>query len=155
MEQAMTLYERIETEYIKAYKAHENEKVGVLRLLKSAVKNRLVELKRPGGALTDQEMIDVILKQAKQRMDSIEQYEAAGRSDLAAKEAAELELLREWLPKQLSQEELKEVIHKIITATGATAPKDMGKVMKELSANYAGKFDGKAASSLVREMLSR
>lgn len=150
----MTLYDQIEDEYLKAYKAHENEKVGVLRLLKSAVKNRLVELKRPGGTLNDPEMLDVILKQARQRLDSIEQYKAAGRDDLAGKEAAELEILQTWLPKQLSQAELAEVIGKIITATGAVGNRDMGKVMKELSANYAGRYDGKEASTLVREMLS-
>lgn len=150
----MTLYEQIEGEYIKAYKAHENERVGVLRLLKSAVKNRLVELKRPGGTLTDPEMLDVILKQARQRLDSIEQYKAAGRSDLADKEAVELEILQTWLPKPLSQEELALVILKIITETGASGNRDMGKVMKELAANYSGRYDGKEASSLVREMLS-
>ena len=151
----MSLQEKIEKEYIEAYKAHQADKVGVLRLLKSAVKNRLVDLKRPGGVLTDQEMLDVILKQAKQRTDSIEQYTAAGRNDLANKEEIELEILKTWLPRTLSQDELTAVIEKIIDSTGAAGPRDMGKVMKELTANYAGQIDGKTASGLVRELLEK
>lgn len=154
MELGMSLYEQIEAEYLQAYKAHENEKVGVLRLLKSAVKNRLVELKRPGGSLTDQEMLEVILKQAKQRTDSIEQYEAAGRQDLAEKEALELKILQSWLPKPLSRDELVNSIHDIIRETGASGSRDMGKVMKELGSRFAGRIDGKDAAAMAREILS-
>lgn len=149
----MTLNDRIEKEYLAAYKAHQMDKVAVLRLLKSAVKNRLVELKRPGGSLNDQEMLEVILKQAKQRADSIEQYTVAGRSDLADKERGELEILKEWLPKSLSREELIEVIKEIIVNTGASGMKDMGKVMKVLTAQYTGQMDTREASALVKEML--
>lgn len=150
----MTLNERIEADYLAAYKAHETDKVGVLRLLKAAIKNHLVELKRPGGSLDDSEMLEVILKQAKQRTDSIEQYTNAGRKDLADKEAAELEILKSWLPKALTRKELEQVIKDIVSTVNATCPKDMGKVMKELTSKYTGQIDNKEASKLVREMLS-
>ena len=101
-----TLFEQIDVDYIKAYKAKDSVRLTVLRLLKTAVKNRLVELKRPGGSLADEEMLDIIIKEGKQRQDSIDQFTAAGRTDLADKEAAELVILKEYLPKPLSAEEL-------------------------------------------------
>lgn len=151
----MTLSERIEQEYLLAYKNHEMEKVGVIRLLKSAMKNRLVELKRPGGELTDAEMLEVIMKQAKQRKDSIEQYTAANRGDLAEKEAGELKILEGWLPEFLSEEELNEEIEKIISETGVTDLSGMGQVMKLLTGRFTGRIDGKQASAMVRSLLAK
>ena len=150
----MTLSERLDKEYIEAYKAHETEKVGVLRLLKSAAKNKLVELKRPGGVLTDEEMLEVILRQAKQRTDSIEQYTAANRKDLADKEAAELKILEEWLPARLNPEELESAIREVVAKTGASGMKDMGSVMREVLTAYAGRVDGKEVSEKVKAILS-
>ena len=150
----MTLYERLDKEYITAYKAHETEKVGVLRLLKSAVKNKLVDLKRPGGVLSDEEMLEVILKQAKQRTDSIEQYTAANRKDLADKEAAELKILEEWLPAKLSTTQLEEAIRTTIGKIGASSMKDMGKVMREVLSAYPGQVDGKEVYEKVKEILT-
>ncbi len=148
-----TLSARIEKDYIAAYKAKEQCKLGVLRLLKTAAKNLLVEYKRSNGTLDDAEMMDVLLRQAKQRQDSIEQYRQANRHDLADREAAELVILQEYLPQPLSAEELAVVIDKAIQDTGASSPKDMGKVMNAIMADYKGRVDGKILSATVRERL--
>lgn len=150
----MTLSERIEKDYVAAYKAKEQLKLDVLRLLKTAAKNMLVELRRPGGGLSDEEMTDVLLRQAKQRQDSIEQYRAAGRDDLADREAAELTVLREYLPQPLSREELDAVVEAAVAETGAASPKDMGAVMNAVMSKYKGRVDGKALSAAVRARLA-
>lgn len=150
----MTLNERIEKEYIQAYKAKQQLKLDVLRLLKTALKNLLVEVKRPGGSLTDEEVMDVLLRQAKQRQDSIEQYRAANRDDLADREAAELVILQEYLPVPLTPEELTTAIDTAIAESGANKPQDMGKVMAAIMALYKGRVDGKVLSTTVRQRLS-
>ena len=126
----------------------------VLRLLKTAVKNKLVDLRRPGGSLSDEEMLDVIIKEGKQRQDSIEQYTAANRADLAEKEAAELRILQEYLPKALSPEELAEIIETTVTELQAATPKDMGRVISAVMGAYKGRVDGKALSEAVKKRLS-
>lgn len=150
----MTLIEKIDADYIKAYKAKEMDRVGVLRLLKAAVKNRLVDLKRPGGTLDDEEMLDVLLRQAKQREDSIEQYQAAARQDLADKEKSELIILQEYLPAKISQAELIAIIDDIIKNTESSGPQAMGKVIGAIMNKYKGQVDGKDVSRLVKERLS-
>ncbi len=150
----MTLSERIEKDYITAYKAKEQLTLDVLRLLKTAAKNMLVELKRTQGSLDDAEMMDVILRQAKQRQDSIVQFNDANRPDLAEKEAAELKILQIYLPQPLTAEELSEVIEKTIADTGAQSPKDMGKVMGLITSAYKGRVDGKVLSEMVRTKLT-
>lgn len=150
----MTLNERIEKEYIEAYKAKQQLKLDVLRLLKTAIKNLLVEHKNSGGTLSDAEIMDVLLRQAKQRQDSIEQFRAAKRDDLADKEAAELLILQEYLPAPLSPEELTAAIDKAVQSTGASKPQDMGKVMAAIMELYKGRVDGKMLSTSVRERLA-
>lgn len=149
----MSLASRIDKEYIEAYKARQTARVETLRLLKTALKNRLVELSRPRGELGDDEVMDVIIKQAKQRKDSIEQYNAANRPDLAAKEETELEILRAYLPQTLSGEELASVIEEAIAAVGAREPRDMGKVMSHIMAARKGRVDGKTLSAAVKARL--
>lgn len=151
----MSLFDRIEKEYITAYKAKDAVRLGVLRLLKTSVKNKLVELKRPGDSLSDAEMLDVIIKESKQRQDSIEQYGAANRPDLAEKEAAELAILQEYLPKALSAEELAHIIEATVTELGASSPRDMGKVISAIMAAHKGQVDGKALSEAVKQRLSQ
>ena len=151
----MSLFEQIEKDYIQAYKAKDSVRLTVLRLLKTAVKNRLVDLRRPGGTLDDSEMLDLIIKEGKQRQDSIEQYNAANRSDLADKEAAELAVLQSYLPSPLSGEELTGVIDAAIAATGATSPRDMGKVISSIMAEHKGRVDGKALSAAVKVRLGK
>lgn len=150
----MSLLERIEKEYIEAYKAKDTLRLGVLRLLKTSVKNKLVELKRPGGSLSDAEMLDVIIKEGKQRQDSIEQFKAANRPDLADKEAAELSILQDYLPKALSAEELDAVIAATISELKATSPRDMGRVIAAIMAAHKGQVDGKALSEAVKARLT-
>lgn len=151
----MSLFEQIEKEYIQAYKAKDAVRLTVLRLLKTAVKNRLVDLRRPGGSLSDEEMLDVIIKEGKQRQDSIEQYRAANRADLANKEAAELKILQEYLPKALSQEELTAVIETTVAELQAAGPKDMGRVISAIMGSYKGRVDGKALSEAVKQRLAQ
>ncbi|WP_027719560.1 GatB/YqeY domain-containing protein [uncultured Desulfovibrio sp.] len=151
----MSLFEQIEKEYIHAYKARNAVRLTVLRMLKTAVKNRLVDLRRPGGSLSDEEMLDVIIKEGKQRQDSIEQYRAANRADLADKEAAELEILQEYLPKALSPEELAAVIETTAAELQAAGPKDMGRVISAIMGSYKGRVDGKALSEAVKQHLAQ
>ena len=151
----MSLFEQIEKDYIQAYKAKDSVRLTVLRLLKTAVKNKLVDLCRPGGTLDDGEMMDLIIKEGKQRQDSIEQYTAAGRSDLADKEAAELTVLQSYLPKPLSDEELTAVIDTAIADTGASSPRDMGKVISAVMAAHKGRVDGKVLSAAVKARLAK
>ena len=150
----MSLSEQIEKEYIQAYKAKDAVRLTVLRLLKTAAKNKLVDLRRPGGSLSDEEMLDVIIKEGKQRQDSIEQYTAANRADLAEKEAAELRILQEYLPKALSPEELAEIIETTVAELQAATPKDMGRVISAVMGSYKGRVDGKALSEAVKKRLS-
>lgn len=151
----MTLNSRIEQDYIVAYKGGDALRLSVLRLVKTAVKNQLVELKRPGGELSDAELTAVLVKQAKQRQDSAEQFRAASRPDLAGREEAEFGILMEYLPKPLSPEELEAAIEAAVRETGAATPRDMGRVMQALTARYAGRVDGKSLSVLVRDRLAR
>ncbi len=150
----MELGDRVEQDYIAAYKSGDALRLSVLRLVKTAAKNLLVELRRPGGKLTDAEYAAVLVKQGKQRQDSIEQFRAAGRSDLADKEEAEWRILQEYLPKQLTPAETARAVEAAIAESGASSPKDMGRVMQLLTARFAGQVDGRSLSALVREKLA-
>lgn len=147
----MSIKGRIESDYIVAYKAKDTVKVAVLRHLKTAIKNREVELMRP---VSDDDVLDLVARQMKQRRESIEQYSSHGRPELAAIESAELEALKDYMPQPLSDAELLEVIDTLVRETGAAGPKDMGKVMQALTAGYKGRYDGKKASEAVRSRLT-
>ena len=150
----MSLPERIDSDYVRAYKAKDALRLSVLRMVKTAVKNRLVDLRRPGGSLDDSEMLDVFIKEAKQRQDSIEQYTSAGRPDLAAREADELAILRDYLPKALSPEELAAAIDAAVAELGATGPRDMGRVISAVMGACKGRADGKEVAAAVKQRLS-
>ncbi len=147
----MTIQGRIESDYIVAYKAKDTVRLAVLRHLKTAAKNRSVEVMRP---LTDDDLLEIVARQIKQRRESLEQYETHGRADLAAVESAELAVLLEYMPTPLTEAELKDAIERIVAETGAAGPKDMGKVMQALTASCKGRYDGKKASEAVRARLS-
>ncbi|GAB6059966.1 GatB/YqeY domain-containing protein [Desulfonatronum parangueonense] len=147
----MSLLERIEGDYIVAYKKRDHDLTAVLRMLKAAVKNRQVELRRP---LTDDEVLDLLLKQIKQRQESIDMYSKAGRTELAAKEALELELLRAYQPQPLSSDELCALVEAVTAEQGATSIKDMGRVIQAIMNTHKGRVDGKTVSELVRNRLS-
>jgi hypothetical protein len=146
-----TLQGRIESDYIVAYKAKDTVRLAVLRHLKTAAKNRGVEVMRP---LTDDDYLELIARQMKQRRESIEQYEKHGRPELASVEAAELHVLLDYMPAPLSDAELAQAIDRLASETGAQGPKDMGKVMQALALSYKGRYDGKKASEAVRARLS-
>ena len=116
----MSLQARIESDFVQAYKAKDQLKVAVLRMLKTAVKNRQVELVKPLEPLTDESVLDIILKQAKQRQESIEQYRNAGRADLLDQETAELAVLESYLPAPFSPEELAAVVDRTVADLGAS-----------------------------------
>jgi uncharacterized protein YqeY len=147
----MTIQGRIESDYIVAYKAKDTVRLAVLRHLKTAAKNRGVEVLRP---LTDDDLLEIIARQIKQRRESIDQYEKHGRADLAAVEAAELAVLQDYMPAPLTDAELAQAIDTLVAETGAQGPKDMGKVMQALTQAYKGRYDGKKASEAVRSRLS-
>jgi uncharacterized protein YqeY len=146
----MSLTARIESDFLAAYKAREELRVAVLRLVKAALKNRAVELMRP---LTDDDAMDVLLKQVKQRQESIEVFGRAGRQDLLEKEQAELDILQTYLPSRLSPEELDAAVAETLAALGASGMKDLGRVMQALTAAFKGRVDGKELSALVRAKL--
>ena len=147
----MDLKARLEKDYIRAYKAKESVTVAALRMLKAAIKNREVEVRRD---LDDAEVQDVISKQVKQRRESIEQYEAAGRAELAQGEAAELAILEAYMPAALTEAELADAVDAAVARVGAASMKDMGAVMQALAAAHKGRYDGRAASELVKQRLS-
>lgn len=146
----MTLSERIEADYLTAYKAKDSLRVSVLRLLKTACKNLQVELMRP---ITDEEVLAVIQKQAKQRQDSVEQFSAAGRMELAEKETAELDVLREYLPAPLSAEELATIVEEEVKAAGMPGMAGMGRIIQSILGRYKGRVDGRAVSEAVKRRL--
>jgi len=147
----MSLSERIEKDYVTAFKAKKTDEVAVLRMLKAAVKNKQVELRRE---LADNEILDVVAKQVKQRQESIDQFRAAGRIDLSEIEERELLILRAYLPTALSPAQLEEAVNVTIQTLGASGMKDMGKVMNAILGEHAGRVDGKELSALVRAKLS-
>lgn len=148
----MNLVQRIENDFVAAYKNKAESLVAILRLLKTAVKNRQVELKRP---LENGEILDLVLKQIKQRQESIDVFSRAGRHDLAEKEARELELLRAYQPQPLSAEELAALVDATIVQQNAESIKDMGRVIQSVMHSHKGRVDGKAVSELVRARLTR
>jgi len=146
--------ERINTDVKTAMKAGEKERVATLRLINAAIKSADIEAETSGKpALTEADLVGVLAKMVKQRRDSIEQYKAGKREDLAAKEAAEISVIETYLPKQMSEAEVKTAIAALIKETGAAEPKDMGKVMGALKSRYAGQIDFSKASGLVKELL--
>lgn len=147
----MSIKGRIESDYIAAYKAKDSVRLAVLRHLKTAVKNREVEQLRP---VSDDDCLELIARQIKQRKESIDQYAKHGRADLAEVEQAELGVLVDYMPQPLTDDELAQAIEALIRETGAAGPKDMGKVMQALTAAYKGRYDGKKASDAVRARLS-
>ncbi len=145
------LEEKILNDYKEAMKARDTLKSSVLSFLRADMMNLAIAKKKK--VLDDGEVISVIKKQIKQRQDSIEQFKNGNRPDMADKETKEMEILKTYLPPELSVDELKKIIEEVISATGAKEMKDMGRVMKEVTAQIAGRADGKLVSDLVKEIL--
>jgi len=145
-----TLLERLDQAFKESLKGHQEVALSTLRMLRTALKNRQVELRRP---LTDTEVQAVIAAQAKQRREAIAEYTKAGRMDLAHKEEEELRFLLSFLPPQLSEAELEAEIDRIIAEVGAASAKDLGKVMKAAMAQLAGRAEGRLVQEIVRRRL--
>lgn len=147
------LEEKILNDYKEAMKTRDALTSSTLSFLRAQIMNTAIERKKK--SLDDNDIIAVIKKLIKQHQDSIEQFIKGNRRDLADKEIKELEILKKYLPPQLSSEEIKKIIEEAIITVGAQGPKDMGRVMKEVSAKAAQSADGKLVSDLVRERLSK
>ncbi len=146
------LADDIFNDYKGAMKSRDNLKSSVLSFLRADMLNQATAKKK--DKLDDAEIFVVIKKQIKQHQDSIEQFTKGGRPDAAEKEKKELGILKSYLPEEMSVEQIKNLIEEAIVSTGSSGPKDMGKLMKELSGKIAGKADGKLVSDLVRIRLS-
>lgn len=149
----MNLPERINAEVKDAMRARAAERLGVLRMLKSALMNAAIEKGGRGTELDDAESMAVVRKEVKKRQDSVAGFEKGGRPELAEKERAEIEILNEYLPAQLSDEDLNVLVAAAIAEVGATTRKDMGAVMKVANEKAEGRADGKALSGEVASQL--
>ncbi len=148
----MTLGKKIVSDLTASMKAQDTARTSTLRMVKSAIMNRQIE---KGGKLDDEEISKLLKSLVKQRRDSIEQYQKAGRQELADKEAAEIDVIEAYLPKAASREEIEEIVAEVITSTGASSMKDMGAVMKGTQAALAGKnADGRLVSEVVKSKLA-
>jgi uncharacterized protein YqeY len=149
------LRDQIKAATIEAMKAKDSARTGALRLIQAALKNRDIEL-RTGTTPADDDVlvIEVLMKMAKQRRESIEMYEKGGRAELAAAEAAELAVIEGFLPRQMDEAEAKAAIAALVTELGAASLKDMGRVMAEVKARFAGQMDLGKAGGLVKAALS-
>ena len=147
----MALKEQIMNDIKEAMKAKQPERLSALRMLQSAVKNKEIEL-RP-GVITDSDIFDVVKKMVKQRKESIEQFTAAGRTDLAEKESAEADMLSHYLPAQLNESQITTIVEDVIKELNASSQKEMGAVMKEAIARCKGAADNKIVSQIIKSKL--
>ena len=144
------LTEQVRADLTEAMKARDAERTSTLRMLQSSFKYAQIEA---GHELSDDEALTVIRKSVKQRQDSIEQYTKGNRPELAEKERREMDLLKTYMPPELSEAELEAGLREIVTSTGAQSKKDLGKVMKEATARYKGRVDGKKIQEIVARLL--
>jgi hypothetical protein len=147
----MTLKERIVSDLTASMKARDAERTSTLRMVKAAVMNREIE---KGGALDDEEMSKMLRSLVKQRRDSVEQFEKAGREELAAKERGEIAIIEAYLPQAATREEIERTVAQVIEETGASSMREMGAVMKAAQARLAGRnADGRTLSEIVKAKL--
>jgi len=148
----MNLLETLNQDLKTAMKSGDDAGKRTLRSLKAAITR--AQKDNDNKPLTDEEIILVLQKQAKQRRDSIEAYQQAGRADLVAEEKAELEVIQRYLPQMMSEDEIRQAAQEVIAQVGATGPRDMGKVMGKLMPQLRGKADGRLVNQVVRELLT-
>ena len=145
------MLDKINKDMIDAMKNHEKNKVDVIRMIKGSIQLEEISKKRE---LTDEDILDIIAKQVKMRKESIEEFKKVGRTDLIAQNESELEILFEYLPAQLSEEELSKIIDDVITKVDAKNIADMGKIMKDLIPSIKGKADMNKVNVMIKEKLS-
>jgi hypothetical protein len=144
------LTNQIRADLTESMKARDAERTSTLRMLQASLKNEQINV---GHELSDEEAMIVIRKAVKQRIDSIEQFTKANRLEMAAKEQSEMNLLKTYLPQELSDSEVESVLREIIATTGAASKKDLGKVMKEATARLKGRAEGKRIQEIVARLL--
>ncbi len=148
----MDINAKLNEDMVTAAKAKDKIRLSAIRMLKTALHNKEIDLMRP---LNETEMMQILSALVKQRKDSIEQFAKGNRMDLVEKEEAELKILQEFMPVQMSDDDVETLIKKAIADVGAVSVKDMGKVMKVLMPQITGKADGKAAGEKVKALLSQ
>ena len=148
----MSLKEKLTADMKEAMKAREEgrQRLGVIRLVRGAIRQQEIDGQRE---LDDEAVLSVISKEVMQRRDAIEEFQKGGRDDLVRQNEAEIAILMEYLPQQMTEDEVRSAVQEAIAATGASTPKDMGKVMKELMPKVKGRADGKLVNQIVRERL--
>lgn len=148
----MSLREALSADMKQAMKDRENGKLrlAVIRMAWSSIRNKEIDSKKE---LTDEEIMAVLMKEVKQREDSIEEFKKADRAELVTKNNEEIAILKKYLPEQLSDDELRQIVAEVIATVGAKTPKDMGKVMGPVMAKTKGRADGKKINTIVRELL--
>jgi len=151
MSEEAGLVERLERAVVEAMKARDALRTSALRMVRAALKNRAIDKRAP---LDDGDALQVLGTLAKQRRESIEQFRAGGRQEMADKEEAELRILQEFLPEELGEDEVRRAVDAAVSETGAAGPRDMGKVMAALMGRLKGRADGKLVNQLVRERLT-
>lgn len=150
----MSIQDKIFSDIKAAMKAKDQDKLRVLRSLKSKLMEKEISERKGGEAkLTDEQAVDVLMKAAKQRKESIEQFNEGGREELANKEEMELEIIGSYLPEMMPEDEIREVVKEKIQSLGATGMQDMGKIMGPLMGQLKGKADGSLVSKVVKEEL--
>jgi len=147
----MSLEERLVEEMKQAMKSNDKLRLSTIRMIRSALKNKEIELRK---RLEDEDVVKVIQVMVRKGEESVEQFQAGGRADLVEKEKKEMEILKSFLPQPLSQEEIVKIIDQSIQETQASSPKDIGKVMKAVMPKIGGKADGRLINQLVKERLS-
>ena len=146
----MSLKEQLTTDMKEAMKSHDKDRLAVIRMVRGAIRQQEIDGQKE---LSDEDVIAVMSKEIKMRKDSIEEFKKGGREDLIAKTQAEIDVLMPYMPAQLSEDEVRELVKAAVAETGAATPKDMGKVMEALMPKVKGRADGKLVNTLVRSML--
>lgn len=151
----MSVYQTILADLKEAMRKRDSKRLNVLRSLKAAILQKEISERKGGeGSLSDEQVKAVLMKSAKQRKESIDQYEKYDRNDLAEKEKEELEIIESYLPKMLNEDQIREVVDNVIKETGASSSNDMGKVMGKVMPKLKGKADGAVINKVVKEQLS-
>ncbi len=152
-EEHMALKEKISEDIKTAMKSGDKVRLETLRTLRAVLMEKEIDLRGSGKAVTPDDEIATLLSAAKKRKESIEQFQAGGRMDLVAQETSELAIIQEYLPKQMGEEEIKQVIESVVKETGASSAADFGKVMPQVMKQLKGKADGKMIQELVKTRL--
>ena len=147
----MSLKEQLTNDMKEAMKAHDKDRLAVIRMVRGAVRQQEIDSRKELG---DEDVLAVLSKEVKMRRDSIEEFRKGGREDLVEKTEAEIAVLMPYLPAQLSEEEIRGLVQAAVAQTGAASPKDMGKVMGVLMPKVKGRADGKTVNAIVRSMLT-